>query len=178
MKRIPLDRSINASLSILAALGVLALLHYAASVVITILTSTLVALALEPLVQLLRKRARLSRRVASLVTVCLAVALLYGAISLAYGSAVQLFTDLPHIVDQVRSAPLVQSMTGKLAALAEKLQEAGRRISPVAGPGGAHGVVVREGTSLRESIFRGLGSISGVIFSLSFIPFLVYFILA
>src|SRR5512144_18854 len=132
MRRIPVERSVNASLAILAVLGIVALLHYAASVVITILTSILVALALEPLVQLLRKRARLSRQPASLVVVFLAIALLYGILYLAYSSAQQLMSDLPRLVAQVRDAPLVQRLTAEVQRLTVSLQEAGKTIARTA----------------------------------------------
>ncbi len=180
MRRIPVERSVNASLSILAVLGIVALLHYAASVVITILTSILVALALEPLVQFLRKRARLSRHPASLIVVFLAVALLYGILYLAYASAQQLFSDLPRLVAQVREAPLVQRMTEDVGRLTENLREAGKTLAPAAPvpPGTRTAVVVQEGKSWAETVLRGLGSVTTLLFSLSFIPFLVYFILA
>jgi len=180
MRRIPVERSVNASLSILAILGIVALLHYAASVVITILTSILVALALEPLVQLLRKRARLSRHPASLIVVFLAIALLYGILYLAYASAQQLLSDLPRLVAQVRDAPLVQRMTEEVQRLTKNIQEAGKTIAPAgpAAPGSGTAVVVREGKTWAEAVLQGLGSVTTILFSLSFIPFLVYFILA
>lgn len=180
MRRIPLDRSINASLSILAILGGIALLYYAASVVIAILTSALVALALEPLVQVLRKRARLSRRPASLIVVFLAIALLYGILYLAYSSAQPLLSDLPRLVAQVRNAPLVQRMADEARRLTENLREAGKTIAPAAPapPGTSTAFVLREGKSWAETVIQGLGSVTTILFSLSFIPFLVYFILA
>ncbi len=180
MRRIPVERSVNASLSILAILGIVALLYYAASVVITILTSVLLALALEPLVKFLRKRARLSRHPASLIVVILGVAFLYGILYLTYASAQQLLSDLPRLVAQVRDAPLVQSMSQEVRRLTENLQEAGKTIAPVApaAPGGGPAVVVREEKTWVGTIVQGLGSVTTVLFSLSFIPFLVYFLLA
>lgn len=180
MKRIPLDRSVNASLSILVILGVVALLYYAASVVITILTSLLVALALEPLVQLLGRRARLSRHPASLIVVFLAVALVYGLLYLVYSSAQQLLSDLPRLVAQVRDAPVVQRMADEVRRLTESLREAGKSIAPAApAPADARpAVVLREGKSWAEAVIQNLGSVTTVLFSLSFIPFLVYFVLA
>ena len=177
MRRVPVERSVNASLSILAVLALLALLHYAASVVITLFASILVALALEPLVQFLRKRARLSRQPASLIVVILAVALLYGILYLAYASSQQLLSDLPRLVAQIRNAPLVQRMSDEVQRLTENLREAGRTIGPPA-PGAGTAVVLREGKSWAETVLQGLGSVTTVLFSLSFIPFLVYFILA
>src|SRR5512138_1286271 len=132
MRRVPVERSVNASLSILAVLAIVALLHYAASVVITLFASVLVALALEPVVQLLRKRARLSRHPASLIVVILAVALLYGVLYLAYASAQQLLSDLPRLVAQVRDAPLVQRIADDIQRLTENLREAGKTIAPAA----------------------------------------------
>ncbi|MGE5188843.1 MAG: AI-2E family transporter [Gemmatimonadota bacterium] len=180
MRRIPVERSVNASLAILATLGVVALLYYAASVVITILTSLLVALALEPLVQLLLKRARLPRGPASMIVVFLAIALVYGILYLAYASAQELMSDLPRLVTQVREAPLVQRGAHEARRLTESLQEAGKTIAPAAPapPGARTAVVLREGKTWIEAILQGLGSVKTVLFSLSFIPFLVYFILA
>ncbi len=180
MRRVPVERSVNASLSILATLGIVALLHYAASVVITVFASILVALALEPLVQLLRKRARISRHPASLIVVILAIAFLYGILYLAYASAEQLLSDLPGLMARVRDAPLVQRMTETFRHLTENIQEAGKTIAPAApaAPGAETAVVVREGRSWVETFFHGLGSVTTILFSLSFIPFLVYFILA
>src|SRR5512144_392626 len=132
MRRIPVERTVNASLSILAILGVIALLYYAASVVITILTSVLVALALEPVVKFLRKRARLSRHPASLIVVILAIALLYGILYLAYASAQQLLSDLPQLVARVRNAPLVHRIADEVQRLTQSLQEAGKTIVPAA----------------------------------------------
>ncbi len=180
MRRISVERSVNASVSILAVLGIVALLHYAASVVITILTSILVALALEPLVRFLRKRARISRHPASLIVVFLAIALTYGLLYLAYASVHQLLADLPRIVAQVRDAPLVQRMTDEVRRLTESLREAGRTIAPAApaAPDAGTAVVLREGKTWAETIIQGLGPVTTILFSLSFIPFLVYFILA
>lgn len=180
MRRVPVERSVNASLAILAILGVVALLYYAASVVITILSSLLVALALEPLVQVLLKRARLSRKPASLIVVFLAIALVYGILYLAWASAEELLSDFPRLVSQLREAPLVQRGADEARRLTETLQEAGETIAPAApAPRGAGtAVIVREGKTWLEAVVRGLGSVKTILFSLSFIPFLVYFILA
>ena len=180
MRRVPVERSVNASLAILATLGIVALLHYAASVVITILTSLLVALALEPLVQLLVKRARLSRHPASLIVVILAIAVVYGLFYLTYASAQELLTDLPRLVAQVRESPLVQRGADQARRLTESLQEAGKTIAPAAPPppGARTAVVVREGKTWIDAVLQGFGSVKTILFSLSFMPFLVYFILA
>ncbi len=171
---------ISLSLAVLAALGLVALCHYAASVIITVLSSILIAMALEPVVRFLCRRARLPRAIASLIVVILSAALIYGVGSFAYGSAVQLFSDLPTLIAQVRSAPLVEDIARRARELAESLLEAGRTIAPSAAPakGGGSEVVVRESVPWVAALMRGLGSLTTLVFSLSFIPFLVYFILA
>jgi predicted PurR-regulated permease PerM len=174
------DRAILGSLVVLAVLGLLTLCYFAASVFITILSSILIALALEPLVLLLCGKGRLGRSASSVIVVFLAIGVLYGLLYLAYGSAQQLFSDLPLLVEQVRDAPLVQGITGKLYRFTETLQEAGRTISPPAQalPGKGTAIILRETTSWAETLFRGLGSLTTILFSMSFIPFLVYFLLA
>jgi predicted PurR-regulated permease PerM len=174
------DRAIITSLVILAILGILTLFSYAASVFITILSSLLIALALEPFVQFFCKRTRFSRQLASIVVVFFSIAFLYGILYLAYGSAKRLFSDLPMLAEQVRKAPLVQDLTDKVNHVTETLSKAGRSISAEAPlkAGKDATVVLQGGTSWGQTIFRGLGSLTTLAFSLSFIPFLVYFILA
>ncbi len=174
------DRAILGSLVVLAVLGLLTLSYFAASVFITILSSILIALALEPLVLLLCRKGRIGRNSSSVIVVFLAIGVLYGLLYLAYGSAQQLFSDLPLLVEQVRNAPLVQGITGKVYRFTETLQEAGRTISPPtqALPGKGTAIILRETTSWAETLFRGLGSLTTILFSMSFIPFLVYFLLA
>jgi predicted PurR-regulated permease PerM len=174
------DRAVLGSLVVLAVLGLLTLSYFAASVFITILSSILIALALEPLVLLLRKKARLGRSSSSVIVVFLAIGMLYGLLYLAYGNALQLFSDLPLLIEQVRNAPLVQRITGQIYGLTETLQEAGRTIAPPAQalPGKEGAIILRDTTSWTDAVFRGLGSLTMILFSLSFIPFLVFFLLS
>jgi predicted PurR-regulated permease PerM len=174
------DRAILGSLVVLAILGLLTLCYFASSVFITIISSILIALALEPLVILLCRRARLRRPYSSAIVVFLAIAVLYGILYVTYGSAQQLFSDLPTLIEQIRNAPLVQRISNEVYRLTETLQEAGRTIGPPAPPSPVKGtqIIVRDASSWSETFLRGLGSLTSVLFSLSFIPFLVYFILA
>jgi predicted PurR-regulated permease PerM len=174
------DRAILGSLLVLAALGFLTLCYFASSVFITIISSILIAFALEPVVQFLGRKARLGRIFSSAVVVFLAVGVLYAILYMAYGSAQQLFTDLPILIEQIRNSPLVQSVTRQVFGLTETLQEAGRTIALTVPPPPPKGtaIIVRDSASWTETLFRGLGSLTTVLFSLSFIPFLVYFLLA
>lgn len=176
------DRAILGSLVTLSVLGLLTLCYFASSVIITVLSSILIAFALEPLANFLQRKARLGRNVSSVIVVFLAMAVLYALVYLAYGSAQQLFTDLPVLIEQIRNAPLVQSITSHVYRLTETLQETGRTIAPTLPasplPAKETAIIVRDSASWAAAIFRGLGSVTTLLFSLSFIPFLVYFLLA
>lgn len=172
---------IRTGATVLALLGVLALLHFAASVFITIFSSMLLAFALEPVVRFLCMRTRLRRHHASAVVVFLFVAMLYGLFYYTYSRAESFLADIPEIAGKIQSAPVVASITKKAEELNRLFAEAGRRIAPPAAsarPKTAPPVLERDTGSFTGAILQGLGSLSGVLFALGFIPFLVYFILA
>jgi predicted PurR-regulated permease PerM len=180
MQRISLSKTTGGSLVILAVLGTIALLYIASSVFITVLSSILIALALEPFVQLVDRKGKVGRRASSMVVGFIAIALLYGLLYLVYRSAQQLFTDLPILIEQIRNAPLVQDIVDRIYQVTETLSEAGRSIAQPSRTDAGTGaeVVLRGGNSWPDALFHGIGSVSTIMFSLSFIPFLVYFILA
>jgi predicted PurR-regulated permease PerM len=173
---------IRAGATVIAILGLLALLHFAASVFITLFSAMLLAFALEPLVHLLCERTPLRRHHASGIVVFLFVAMLYGLFYATYLRAESFLAEIPAIAEKIRSAPMVSSLTNRAEELDRVFAEAGRRIAPPAAasarPKTAPSVVVRDAESFTEAVLQGLGSLSGVLFALGFIPFLVYFILA
>jgi predicted PurR-regulated permease PerM len=176
------DRAILGSLLLLAVLGFLTLCYFASSVFITIISSILIAFALEPVVQFLCGKARFGRILSSVIVVFLAMGALYAILYLAYDSARQLVSDLPVLIERIRNAPLVESITGHVVRLTEIFEDAGRSIAPpVSAPQAAPketAIILRDSAPWTETLFRGLGSLTTVLFSLSFIPFLVYFLLA
>jgi predicted PurR-regulated permease PerM len=173
---------IRAGATVIAILGLLALLHFAASVFITLFSAMLLAFALEPLVHLLCVRTPLRRHHASGIVVFLFVAMLYGLFYATYLRAESFLAEVPAITEKIRAAPMVKSLTNRAEELNRVFAEAGRRIAPPAAaparPKTAPSVVVRDTESFTGALLQGLGSLSGVLFSLGFIPFLVYFILA
>jgi predicted PurR-regulated permease PerM len=173
---------IRAGATIIAALGILALLHFASSVFITLFSAMLLAFALEPLVHLLCVRTRLRRHHASGIVVFLLIAMLYGLSYAAYLRAENFLAEIPAITEKIRSAPLVESLTKKADELDHIFAEARGRITPPAvasaRPKSAPSVVVRDAESFTGAVIQGLGSLSNIIFALGFIPFLVYFMLA
>lgn len=173
---------IRAGAIIIAILGLLALLHFAASVFITLFSSMLLAFALEPVVHFLCVRTRLRRHHASGIVVFLFVAMLYGLFYGAYLRAENFLREIPAITEKIRSAPMVVSLANRAEELNRVFAEAGRHIVPPtavrARPKTAPPVVERDEDTFTGTLLKGLGSLGGVLFALGFIPFLVYFILA
>src|SRR5512140_1240030 len=173
---------IRAGATVIAILGLLALLHFAASVFITLFSSMLLAFALEPVVHFLCVRTRLRRHHASGIVVFLFVAMLYGLFYATYLRAENFLEEIPAITEKIRSAPMVVSLANRAEELNRVFAEAGRRIAPPAAaparPKTAPPVVVRDAESFTGTRLQGLGSVGGILFALGFIPFLVYFILA
>jgi len=107
--------------------------------------------------------------------------MLYGLFYYTYMRAESFLADIPEIAGKIQSAPTVVNLTRKAEELNRVFAEAGRRIAPQAAaarPKTAAPVVVRDGEPFTATLLQGLGSLSGVLFALGFIPFLVYFILA
>lgn len=173
---------IRAGATVVAILAILALLHFAASVFITLFSALLLAFALEPAVHFLCVRTRLRRHHSSAIVVFLFVAMLYGLFYATYLRAESFLAEIPAITEKIRSAPMVASLANKAEELDRVVAEAGRRIAPQAAPSPRTkpppSVVVQDGESFTGALLQGVGSLSRVLFALGFIPFLVYFILA
>lgn len=174
------DRVMRASLVILAGLGLIAFCHFAASVLIAILSSILIVLALDPFVQFLGRRAKLGRPLASMIVVFFGIAVLYLILYLAYTGSRQLFADLPRLIEQIQDAPLVRRITEQIGSITDTLREAGQSILPGAAPAAepAAPPLLQDLKPWLSALSRGIGSLTTILFSLSFIPFLVYFMLA
>jgi len=113
--------------------------------------------------------------------VFLFVAMLYGLFYVTYLRAESFLAEIPAITEKIRAAPMVVSLAKRAEELNRLAAEANRRIAPSAAPASpkpASQVFVRDAESFAGSLLLGLGSLSGVLFALGFIPFLVYFILA
>jgi predicted PurR-regulated permease PerM len=173
---------IRAGATIIAILGILALLHFAASVFITLFSALLLAFALEPIVHFLCVRTRLRRHHSSAIVVFLFVAMLYGLFYATYLRAESFVAEIPAIAEKIRAAPMITSLTHRAEELNRVFAEARWRIAPSTAastrPKPATSVAARDAETFTDALFQGFGSLSGVLFALGFIPFLVYFILA
>jgi predicted PurR-regulated permease PerM len=157
-------------LRIISAGIVLAFLYFAASVVVTLLLAVLLAYFLDPVVEFL-ERIHLPRGLGALL-VLLAVTSFFGGLGyLAAARANQFASDWPRYSTVLRRA--ATAIDRKLAIVENQVAA----ISP-------EGEEVRPPThipgppSVGELLFQGVGSLYSLFFVATFVPFLVFFMLA
>jgi predicted PurR-regulated permease PerM len=157
------------SLKILAAAVILVFLYYAGGVVITVLLSVLLAYFLDPAVELL-EQVRIPRTIGSLIMVLLLIAVL-GA--MGYGLWVRgsdFAANWPTYRGILRQATM--GIEGKISGI-----EGG--VSDLTLPNGATPVSAAPDTGLVHSLLlRGIGSLYALALEATFVPFLVFFMLA
>lgn len=157
------------SLKILAGAVVLLFFYYAAGVVITVLLSILLAYFLDPAVELL-ERLRVPRTIGALIMVLLLIAVLGVA---GYGLWVRgsdFATNWPTYRDILRNA--AQPIEGKINGI-----EGG--VSDLTLPNGVKPVSSAPDSGMVHTFFlRAIGSLYALVLEATFVPFLVFFMLA
>ena len=154
--------------AVIAGIGLIYLLKV---VLVTTLTAMLLAFALEPLVKQLG-RIRIPRALCALLAVLLMVALMVGLTHFFYSRAVDFATQLPKYSSKIRS-----TIAG-FRAETNKIEESTKSViaspqldkQPVP-------VEIQESPGLSRIISAGSGTIGDVLLAISFVPFLVYFML-
>jgi len=155
---------------VLAAAIILLFFYYAAGVVITLLLSILLAYFLDPAVEFL-ERMGLPRTLGAMVMVLILIAVLVAG---GYG----LWT---RIADFAENWPKYSSVLRQAAGAVEgKIKGIEGQVSQIApDPGVSSAATVRsEPTIVRTLIFRGIGSLYALFLEITFMPFLVFFMLA
>ena len=156
------------SLRILAAAIILLFFYYAQGVVITLLLSILLAYFLDPAVELL-ERVHIPRTVGSMTMVLILVAVL---VAVGYGlgeRASDFASNWPKYGAMLKQA--ATNVEAKIGGIA------GTDLS--AQPGAPAGADIRpEPAIVRTLILRSVGSIYAVFLEVTFVPFLVFFMLA
>lgn len=156
---------------VIAAIAVIGLIYLLKLVMVTTLFSILLAFVLEPLVGQLC-RIRVPRAAGALLAVCLMVGMAGGLTYFFYGRAVDFATQLPKYSGKIRLA------VADLREQTNKIEDSARAViaSPNAGKAPL-AVEVRESPGLSRVISAGSGTLGEVLLAISFIPFLVYFML-
>jgi predicted PurR-regulated permease PerM len=138
---------------------------------VTTLFSILLAFVSEPLVSRLG-RIRIPRAVGALLAVALLVGLAGGLTYFFYSRAVDFATQLPKYSGKIRSA------LADVRAQTSQIEESTRSViaSPNAGKPPL-AVEIREAPGLSNLISAGSGTLGEVLLAITFMPFLVYFML-
>src|SRR5579864_8055207 len=151
------------AMNVVGILGILALCYFGESVLVVMLVSVLLAFILAPIVDLLTY-IRLPRSLAAVFAILLLLGALGGIVYYSYNQAATLLQDLPKYTSKVRQEAL------RFRKSAERFE--------VLSPEHERGVVsVRPATDWTDVLTRGFGSVSAAVVAVSFVPFLVYFML-
>lgn len=160
----------NVSQRIIAGGIILAFLYWASTVVITLLVSVLMAYFLDPVVEWL-ERFRIPRATGALV-VLLATTMLLTAMGWAVWTRVEDFLDnWPTYREPLRA------VTHAVQQRVESIEKRLREVRPEDQTGRLEVRVQDEGP-VWQFLTRGLGSVYVVVLAGSFVPFLVFFMLA
>ncbi len=159
----------NVSLRLLGAAIVLLFFYYAAGVVITMLLSILLAYFLDPAVEMM-ERVRVPRTVGAMIMVLLLIAVLIAA---GYGletRAEDFAANWP------KYGALLKQAAGTVESKIRGIEVQVSEIAPSTAP--AQGAERPEGQIVRTMLFRGIGSLYALFLEVTFVPFLVFFMLA
>lgn len=158
------------SLRVLAAAVILLFFYYAAGVVITLLLSILLAYFLDPAVEFL-ERLRVPRTLGAMVMVLILIAVLAGV---GYG----LWTRTSDFAaNWPKYGTLLRQAAGALEGKIRGIEGQVTQIAPEQGT--AHATEARlEPGIVHTLILRGIGSLYALFLEVTFMPFLVFFMLA
>jgi len=151
------------AMNVVGIAGILALCYFGESVLVVILVSVLLGFILAPIVDFLTYL-RLPRSLAAAIAILLLLGALGGIVYYSYNQAATLLQDLPKYSSKVREEAL------RFRRSAERFE--------VLPPEHEKGVLnVRPATDWTDMLTRGFGSASAAVLAVSFVPFLVFFML-
>ena len=160
----------TASARIIAAAIVIAFCYWASMVLVTIFAAVLLAYFLDPVVNWL-ERIRIPRALGSLIVVLLTLALLAVMGWSLMERADQFGQDWPKYRQPLRAA------TVAIETRMESFEKHVSEIEPTSKPG-QQIVQVAESHPVRDALVGRLGSLSEFLLAATFVPFLVFFMLA
>jgi predicted PurR-regulated permease PerM len=155
---------------VIAAAIILLFFYYAAGVVITLLLSILLAYFLDPAVEIL-ERIGLPRTLGAMVMVLILIAVLAAA---GYG----LWTRTSDFAENwPKYSTVLQKAASAVEGKIKGIEGQVSQIAPDQGPPSTPAVRTEPGI-VRSLIFRGAGSLYALFLEITFMPFLVFFMLA
>jgi predicted PurR-regulated permease PerM len=162
--------SSNFSMRILAAAIILLFFYYAAGVVITLLLSILLAYFLDPAVEFLEKW-RIPRTVGAMIMVLILIAVLVAAGYGLWTRTEDFASNWPRYSGVLRQA--AAAVESKIRGIEVQVSQVtpGQSTSSTPEAHADPGIV-------RTLIMRGIGSLYALVLEVTFMPFLVFFMLA
>jgi predicted PurR-regulated permease PerM len=149
----------------------ISIFYFARIPLITVSVALLIAFILEPLVDRLHKW-RVPRALGAFIAVLCLVAVLGAATYVFYNRAMAFGQELPRYSTEIHAVVAkITSKTSKIEQNTSKVLKGPHEQKPIP-------VEVQEGPSLLRFLEGGAGVVGDVILAMSFIPFLVYFMLS
>jgi predicted PurR-regulated permease PerM len=161
--------SILASQIVTSVAVVLTICYFAKLVLVTLLISILLAYMLEPLVHL-QERFKITRPVGAAIAILLLTGILYGAVYFGYSKGLEFVQELPKYSEKIKRATI------HVRKQAEKLQQTAQGAASE-GEEDKQPPKVQQQTNWSELITKYFGTVGEVLLAVSFIPFLVFFML-
>lgn len=169
-ERLRVQRVQAAALVILATAAVLALMSIAKLVLVVVLVAVLMAFVLAPIVDGLANM-RIPRPFGAFLAVFLLVITIAGVSYFSYARALDFLSQMPeyrtrmqHIWDEIRMQ-------------AERFEKTTQTVLPEE-PEDRNAVTIRERNTLGHFISRNMSTVSEAALAVSFVPFLIYFMLS
>jgi len=159
------------SLRIIAAAIILLFCYYAQGVVITLLLSIILAYCLDPVVELL-ERIRIPRSIGSLITVVVLIALITGLTYTLWTRTSQFVSNWPKYSEVLRKA--VDTIEYKIAGVEPRPESSASAEEARQPASRSQGDV----DLVHSLLMRGIGSLYALALEATFMPFLVFFMLA
>jgi len=155
---------------LVAAAIILLFFYYAAGVVITLLLSMLLAYFLDPAVEFM-ERFRIPRAVGSLIMVLILISCIAGGGYVLYDRMNEFAGDWPKYKDALRGA--TGTIQGKISGIEGSVSEL-----TTSGPAPKAAGPSQDGSMVHNLLVRGIGSLYALVLEGTFVPFLVFFMLA
>ncbi len=159
----------TAALVIIAIAIVLAICYVAKLVLITIFISILLSFVLAPVVEFL-ERFKVPHALGAMIAVLLVLGILYGVTYFSYGKAVDFMHELPKYSAKIRG------YVTKFEQQAHEIQKTTEEVLPQSQEE-KNAVRVQQQSNWTETLTRGAGAVWEALLTISFIPFLTYFML-
>ena len=168
-RRTDVAASTVASQIIVAVAVVLTICYFAKLVLVTLLVSILLAYVLDPVVSFLEE-IKIVRPVGAALALLLLGGILYATLYFGYSKGVEFMEQLPKYTSEIKRT-LVH-----FRHQAQKIQESTQQVLP-GSEDGKKPVKVEQQTDWSDMVGKYVGTVGEVLLAVSFIPFLVFFML-